>query len=257
MPCTPHTVGTIGLRLGDDMTIEMFREYRANPSRKLRDRIFNHHYKLACEIAHQYRICCDEPFEDLLQLASMGLLAAIERFDPSRGSHFSPFACPYIKGEIRHYLRDKGNAIKIPRTLQNLYQRGKSLASSNEQTAISLGCTQEEWREAKAIAVNRIPVNIEQTSNWVERIEQRCECSNTANIKRLLNALSWYDNHTETTDSIEPLPLTGLDDTRRALVEMYFLQHQSLTRIKKSTIASGIKDLKSHLLSAALELCKL
>jgi RNA polymerase sigma-B factor len=86
-------------------------------------RFFAQHRNLARKYAHQYSHQCLEPYEDLEQIASLGLLKAIRKFDPQRGTAFSSFAVPYITGEIGHHLRDRWDAIKTPRRLIEFYQR--------------------------------------------------------------------------------------------------------------------------------------
>ncbi|ABA24687.1 Sigma-70 region 2 [Trichormus variabilis ATCC 29413] len=236
------------------MTTELFREYRNNPTRQLRDRIFNHHYKLACEIAHQYRICCDEPLEDLIQLAGVGMLTAIERFDPSRSNAFSSFACPYIKGEIRHYLRDKASTVKIPRSLQSLYQRGKKLHGTDEQIAKALGCTQQQWKEAKAIGVNRNLFNIDNLLTLTLEWSEGCGGSDTVSMKRFLSALSFQEQPVKPiATTIEPSSLSQLDEANQQLIEMFFFQNEPLKEVKRTAIASGKgKDVKTLLVNAVL-----
>ncbi|MBD2441586.1 sigma-70 family RNA polymerase sigma factor [Nostoc sp. FACHB-110] len=252
------------LQAEEDVKTELFREYRNTPTRQLRDRIFKQHHKLACEIAHQFRLCCSEPFEDLLQLATMGLLTAIERFDPERGNAFSSFACPYIKGEICHYLRDKANTIRIPRSLQSLYQKGRKLQDESMQQGIvlsplqiatALGTTEEKWREAASICFNRLPVNID--SLLRNTAEEAPEYS-TEYMKRLLlieEQLSVCDKQMQNA-VIEPLPLASLDESTRKLLEMLFFKNQPLREIRRSARASGIKakDIKPMLLNAVLSL---
>jgi RNA polymerase sigma-B factor len=60
------------------------------------------------------------PFEDLNQVAAIGLLKAIDRFDPTRGSEFTSFAAPTITGELKRYFRDLSWAVRVPRSLQEL-----------------------------------------------------------------------------------------------------------------------------------------
>jgi RNA polymerase sigma-B factor len=64
-----------------------------------------------------------EPLEDIVQVGFLGLIKAIDRFDPSLGNEFTTFATPTILGEIRRYFRDKGWAIRFPRRLQELHQQ--------------------------------------------------------------------------------------------------------------------------------------
>ena len=63
-----------------------------------------------------------EPLEDLVQVGTIGLIKANEKFDPDRGSHFVSYAVPVIVGEIKNYFRDHGWAVKVPRKLQKQKQ---------------------------------------------------------------------------------------------------------------------------------------
>src|SRR5262245_49671229 len=77
-----------------------------------------------------------ESFDDLLQVAAIGLLKAIDRYDPDRGYAFSSFAVPTILGELRRHLRDHTWSIRVPRDLQELGQR---LRPATDELAASLG----------------------------------------------------------------------------------------------------------------------
>ena len=74
---------------------------------------------LARQLARRYQRG-GEPLDDLVQVASLGLLKAIDRFDPSRETAFSSFAVPTILGELKRHFRDKGWSVRVPRDLQEL-----------------------------------------------------------------------------------------------------------------------------------------
>ncbi|MDQ6772017.1 MAG: SigB/SigF/SigG family RNA polymerase sigma factor [Candidatus Dormibacteraeota bacterium] len=77
-----------------------------------------------------------EPLDDVLQVGYLGLIKAIERFDPDLGNEFTTSATPTIRGEIQRYFRDKGWAIRFPRRLQEIYQH---VVRTNEELKNELG----------------------------------------------------------------------------------------------------------------------
>jgi RNA polymerase sigma-B factor len=87
--------------------------------RAARNEVVDRCYPLAVHLAQrfQYR---GEPFDDLLQVASVGLIKAVDRFDSTRGTAFSSFATPTILGELKRHFRDTTWSVRIPRTLQEL-----------------------------------------------------------------------------------------------------------------------------------------
>jgi RNA polymerase sigma-B factor len=97
----------------------LFARLRAHRSAEQRDQVFRRFLPLARSLAARYRRS-GEPLEDLEQVASIGLLNAIDRFDPERGAAFSSFAVPTILGELRRHFRDRTWALRVPRRLQEL-----------------------------------------------------------------------------------------------------------------------------------------
>ncbi|MFI9814618.1 SigB/SigF/SigG family RNA polymerase sigma factor [Saccharothrix variisporea] len=85
----------------------------------LRDRLVTEHLPLARHIADRFAER-GESVEDLRQVAALGLIHAVDRFDASRGIDFLAFAVPTITGEVRRYLRDQGWAVRVPRRLKEL-----------------------------------------------------------------------------------------------------------------------------------------
>jgi RNA polymerase sigma-B factor len=113
---------------------------------------------LALSVARRLEGLSSTEFEDLAQIARIGLLRAIDRFDVSKGRAFSSYAIPHIRGEILHHLRDHGTTIKIPRRWMEAHEQvklahrkltegGRDL--SLEDVAVSLGYSKELWSEIK------------------------------------------------------------------------------------------------------------
>ena len=101
---------------------ELFSEYIATKDHQLRNKIFEEHIYIA-EILSKKYVNKGVEYDDIYQVASLGLIYAIERFDPSKGFEFSSFATPTILGEIKKYFRDKEWIIKVPRRIQDSYRR--------------------------------------------------------------------------------------------------------------------------------------
>ncbi|MFN8169034.1 MAG: RNA polymerase sigma factor SigF [Candidatus Nanopelagicales bacterium] len=87
--------------------------------RRARDELVTIHLPLVQYLARRFRDR-GEPLEDLVQVGTIGLIKAVDRFDPERGVEFSTYATPTIVGEIKRHFRDKGWAIRVPRRLQEL-----------------------------------------------------------------------------------------------------------------------------------------
>jgi RNA polymerase sigma-B factor len=100
-------------RTNDDSG-ELFARWQQHGDRAAREALVQRFMPLARSLARRYDRS-SEPFEDLTQVASLGLLKALDRFDPSRGPSFASFAIPTILGEMRRYFRDSGWSLHVPR----------------------------------------------------------------------------------------------------------------------------------------------
>ncbi|GAC1501690.1 MAG: RNA polymerase sigma factor SigF [Chamaesiphon sp.] len=153
--------------------MELLIVYYQNPSVALRNQLVLLNAGLVRQTAHRLSYQCAEPYEDLEQIGYFGLMRAIERFNPQQGCAFSSFAVPYIRGEMLHFLRDKGSVVKIPRRWQELQNEGKKVREEltakwgrvpkDTEIANVLKVSVQEWRESKAATENRLPVSLDAT----------------------------------------------------------------------------------------------
>jgi RNA polymerase sigma-B factor len=116
----------------DPETWELFVRYHRARDRKLRNLLIERHMALAEGLARPYARR-GEPFDDLRQVAMLGLLKAVDRFDPEREIPFASFAIPTIRGELRRHFRDRGWTIKVPRRLQELHLELDAIAATVAQ----------------------------------------------------------------------------------------------------------------------------
>jgi RNA polymerase sigma-B factor len=96
---------------------QLLREFARTRDQHLKEHLVERFLPLARQLASRYR-GRGEPMEDLVQIASVGLVNAISRFDPERGFSFATFAVPTILGELRHHFRDRGWSVHVDRGLK-------------------------------------------------------------------------------------------------------------------------------------------
>jgi RNA polymerase sigma-B factor len=145
------------VRLRETASVSCLLRYRRWGDLDAREELVERFLPLARDLARRYTYT-NEPFDDLLQVASLGLVKAIDSFDPERGAKFTTFAAPTILGELKRHFRDKGWALHLPRDLQD-----RALALGRETEALSkrlgrspkvrevaaaLGCSVEQTLEA-------------------------------------------------------------------------------------------------------------
>jgi len=142
-------------------TDELLADYHESGDQRVRDELVKRMLPFARRLAIRYRYT-DEPFEDLAQVAYVGLIKAIDRFDQSRGRPFPSFATPTILGELKRHFRDRGWAVHVPRSLQ---ERTLAITRASErllrrlgrsptigEVATEVGCSEEQALESMEVA---------------------------------------------------------------------------------------------------------
>ncbi len=241
-------------------TIELLATYRQQPSIQLRNQIVRLNMGLVRKMAHRLAHQCAEPYEDLEQCGYLGLIAAIERFDPSQGAAFSSFAVPYIRGEILHFLRDRAYSVRIPRRWQQLSQEGQKVREAltvklgrlpaESEIATALNLSLEEWRMVKLAASNRVPLSL----NTRAPFSSYHQADAPVTLEELL-----VDVHSQILRGIEEdclelqQAMSQLEEKNRQVLESVFFQHLSRQEVAQQIgispvtvtrrIKSGIAEL--------------
>jgi RNA polymerase sigma-B factor len=114
---------------------DLFVRWQKSGDHRAREELVNRFLPLARNLARRYA-GAREPFDDLLQVASLGLVKAIDRFDVERGAAFSSFAVPTILGELKRYFRDLGWSVHVPRGAQ---EQALKVQEAHERLTTSTG----------------------------------------------------------------------------------------------------------------------
>jgi RNA polymerase sigma-B factor len=236
-------------------TLEILQAYRAEPSIKLRNQLVNLNIGLVRREAYHWKSQCQESFEDLMQVGSIGLINAIERFDVSKGNAFSSFAVPYIKGEIQHYLRDKSPTVKMPRAWLTVYNQGckiirtKRAATgrepSSQDIANELGISVNEWYDIKLACQNRSPISLDTPIDQSE--------DSSTSLGDLVTDHKYQSFQLAQEDSIRlQQALDLLEDRTREVVEFVFLKEFTHREVAETLGISAVtvsRQLKKGLIA--------
>jgi RNA polymerase sigma-B factor len=160
------SVTSLAQSLRDDQLIDHFHDGDLEARRIMIERYLPFARRLALRYSYT-----NEPMDDLIQVACVGLIGAVQRFDASRGSAFASFAAPTILGELKRYFRDKAWTMRVPRDLQ---ERAMALGHATEklsarlgrsptmpELADHLGCSVEEALEASEVAHSYHPPSLD------------------------------------------------------------------------------------------------
>ena len=160
MPRSPHHRRSTQA-LSAPQLEELHLDYHRSGCLRLRDRLFEAHRNLVRMQANRMAQRCSLDSDELFQLGAIGLLEAVQRFDPRRGFAFSTYAVPLINGQMQHYLRDRHALVRSPWRLRQLAQQAdlkqqqrlhaglQPLASG--ALAQQLGCSHERLQQAQQL----------------------------------------------------------------------------------------------------------
>lgn len=216
-----------------DSVEELFREFARTRDPELRETLIDANHRLVRYLAGKFANR-GEPLEDLVSVGNIGLVKAVDRFDPTRGSKFCTFATPTIVGEIRRYFRDKAWGLKVPRRLQELNQQASKAAEKLSQElgrpatvaeiATELGVSEEETLEALEVANAYETVSVDAPAG--EGDSAGLKPSDSLGIQdELLHRLEQYDDLARALES--------LGERERSVLYDRFFNDMSQTEVAK------------------------
>ncbi len=149
-------------RIPDD---ELLVAYHRDRDPAVRDELVKRFIPFARKLALRY-VHSREPLEDLVQVASLGLLNALSRFEPALGKQFTSYAAPTIMGELKRHFRDKGWSVHVPRELQ---ERALAVSRQTERLSAQLGRspTVDELAEAMSCPTERVIEALDAAHNYL------------------------------------------------------------------------------------------
>lgn len=205
---------------------EMFSEYRRTNSPELRDEIVESYIYIA-EILSRRFINKGVDYDDIYQVACMGILYAVERFDHTRGVQFATFATPTVLGEIRKYFRDKGSFVKIPRKLYEVFYKAERIHRANSDVSRSeiariLGLPEEVVNEAYEMG----------GAAFVKSLEDEAYADGPLNLGNVIGTEDDNFLMIENKDFVHYC-MDKLDDTQRKFVRLRYYEEKSQSFIGK------------------------
>lgn len=237
---------------------DKFLLYYKTRDRKLRDELINEHMYIVDILSNKY-VGRGVEKDDLYQVASLGLIYALDRYNPNKGYKFSSFATPTIMGELKRYFRDKGWVIRVPRRIQDLYKSinsaQKILPQRLQRTptisdiANYLNVTEEEILETMEASKVYQP----------ESLDREFEMSQSEKPVSLVEIIGMEDKSFESVelnDFIEK-SILSLDELEKEILKLrYYDRHtqayiakklnisqMSVSRIEKKIMAKFTKEL--------------
>ncbi len=243
-------------------TKTLFRQFKETKDQNIREVLIERHLYIA-EILSKKYVNRGIDYDDIYQVACIGLIYAIDRYDVDKGFEFSSFATPTIIGEIKKYFRDKGWTIRVPRRIQELSKKinNAKVALSQElqrsptveDIALHLNSTEEEVLEAMEASKVYTPQSLDLTydSNNDDK---------DINLAELIGEEDIYFNRIENNDFLLRAMEKLNDMEKKILVDRYFnkrtqmaiaeelnISQMTVSRVEKRVIEKFRKEMEKTL----------
>ncbi len=220
----------------DDREAErLFREYARTRDKQAREQLIAMHQNLVRFLAGKFANR-GEPLEDLVQVGSIGLVNAVDRYDAERGNKFSTYATPTIVGEIRRYFRDKAWSLKVPRRLQELNQAANKAVDALAvklgrsptvaEIAKAIGATEEETLEAIELGNAYDTVSLDSRMSTESESAPMTLAEFVGGEDEVLKNLQQYGDLSAAIEALE--------ERERAIIQLRFFKDLSQAEVAKN-----------------------
>lgn len=224
-----------------ERTHELFRRYKEEGDMDAREKLVMSHLNLVRFLANKFKNR-GEPIDDLMQVGYLGLLKAIDRFDPSRGLEFTTYATPTIMGEIKRHFRDKGWSVRVPRRLQELSAKVNQ-ATDALTTELQRSPTVEEIAEYLDASVDEVLEAMESSSAYSSVPLEAPGASDSDDAPSVLDRYASEDSELAFTDDrlVIEEALAGFSPREREVIELRFVKGMTQIEIAQQLGVSQVQ----------------
>ncbi|MBC3803911.1 SigB/SigF/SigG family RNA polymerase sigma factor [Acetobacterium fimetarium] len=204
---------------------QLFIEYEQSRDRELRDLLIENYLYIPKILSRKYGHKSGDN-EDIFQVACLGLMYAVERFDVSRGYEFDTFATPTIIGEIKRYYRDREWLIRIPRKIQDLNREINQTRTMLEHKLMRSPTITEIANYLEIPEENVIKAMESSNAYYPKSLSMEYESNQDGQEVSLMDILGNTDNNIENVENIDLLKkkIQSLNPVERIIVEQRFFQ---------------------------------
>lgn len=224
-----------------EKTRELFRRFKEEGDMDAREKLVMSHLNLVRFIANKFKNR-GEPIDDLVQVGYLGLLKAIDRFDPARGLEFTTFATPTIMGEIKRHFRDKGWSVRVPRRLQELSAKVNQ-ATDTLTSQLQRSPTIAEIAEYLDVTVDEVLEAMESSSAYSSVSLEAPSGMEDDDAPSVIDRYATEDEELAFTDDriIIEEALASFSPREREVIEMRFLQGMTQIEIAEKLGISQVQ----------------